>query len=395
MTRLIHWLSETFLHNPNQFASGGILVMAMGSVLVMLKQLPGQLWGKFLLQTTVSLTVVDDAVEEFTELRKWIETQSVMGRARHLDAAGGRSNRILNPTPGYYQYLWYHGRVIRLLITRSEKKDGPDSYYASTVKRSESIRMTTFGRNPKIFRTLMEDARLAAERKPKPELFVSKIDGWDQIWRFKPRPMDSVILADGVKERIVADVAKFRESEDWYINHGIPYHRGYLLEGPPGTGKSSLALGLASHFNASIYFLKLSSMTDESLRSAVLDANANSIIVMEDIDALKVTETRQAPPEPGGAEKLFGVTLSGLLNVLDGILTPHGSMFLMTTNHVEKLDPALIRPGRVDLQLHIGTATHQQKKILYNRIIGPGALPAEYEKEMSMAELQQALMLVR
>ena len=66
-----------------------------------------------------------------------------------------------------------------------------------------------------------------------------------------------------------------------------------------------------------------------------------------------------------------GVTLSGLLNVLDGFTAPTGVLFVMTTNHVERLDPALLRPGRIDYKLYLGKASDRQKMELYRRFF-PG-----------------------
>src|SRR5258708_34026656 len=103
--------------------------------------------------------------------------------------------------------------------------------------------------------------------------------------------------------------------------------------------------------------LKLSDMSDTSLREAITGVEANSFFVIEDVDCIHASRKRT---ETEKGDKKSGVTLSGLLNVVDGLFSPPGAIFVMTTNHREKLDPALIRPGRIDLQLHITYTTNNQ-----------------------------------
>ena len=165
------------------------------------------------------------------------------------------------------------------------------------------------------------------------------------------------------------DIAQFRKSKQRYQRLGIPYHRGYLFYGPPGTGKTSLVSALAAHVGLSIYTANLTEFTDRSLMSAVNQVPANSVLLFEDIDCMK---SSQARAEPDGKDtkqnaSQTGVTLSGLLNVLDGFYAPIGVLFVMTTNHVEKLDQALLRPGRIDYRLYLGKASDRQKVELYRR----------------------------
>jgi chaperone BCS1 len=160
---------------------------------------------------------------------------------------------------------------------------------------------------------------------------------------------------------------------------GVPYHRGYLLYGPPGTGKTSLVSALAAHFSLSIYIINLADFNDRSLVGAVNNVPANSVLLFEDIDCMKGSQSRiesdSGSAQTGGAAlstkqvtpSQNGVTLSGLLNVLDGFAAPTGVLFVMTTNHVERLDPALLRPGRIDYKLYMGKASDRQKVELYRR----------------------------
>lgn len=196
-------------------------------------------------------------------------------------------------------------------------------------------------------------------------------DGWDYVEGYAPRLLESVVLEPGEKEHLMEDIAQFRKSKSRYQRLGIPYHRGYLFYGPPGTGKTSLVSALAAHQGLSIYTANLTEFTDRSLMSAVNQVPANSVLLFEDIDCMRNTQTRvestgSSDAKPNTASQ-NGVTLSGLLNVLDGFCAPTGVLFVMTTNHVEKLDDALLRPGRIDYRLYFGKASDLQKAELYRR----------------------------
>jgi len=188
-----------------------------------------------------------------------------------------------------------------------------------------------------------------------------------------------VLLKPGEKEHMLQDMMQFRRSKQRYERLVVPYHRGYLLHGPPGTGKTSLVSALAAHFGLSIYILNLADFNDRSLMGAVNNVPSNSILLFEDIDCMKGSQSRiesdSGSAQTGGATlrskevapNQNGVTLSGLLNVLDGFAAPTGVLFMMTTNYVEKLDPALLRPGRIDYKLFLGKASDHQKVELYLR----------------------------
>jgi chaperone BCS1 len=202
-------------------------------------------------------------------------------------------------------------------------------------------------------------------------------DGWGYVESYSPRVLDSVVLEPGEKEHLLQDVAQFRRSKQRYERLGVPYHRGYLLHGPPGTGKTSLVSALAAYFGLSIYTVNLADFSDRSLMAAVNDVPRNSVLLFEDIDCMRGSQSRAKASASGResgsavtketASTQNGITLSGLLNVLDGFHAPTGVLFVMTTNHVEELDQALLRPGRIDYKLYLGRASDHQKLELYRR----------------------------
>ncbi|KAL2176141.1 uncharacterized protein P884DRAFT_203681, partial [Thermothelomyces heterothallicus CBS 202.75] len=184
----------------------------------------------------------------------------------------------------------------------------------------------------------------------------------------------------------------------WYANRGIPYRRGYLLHGPPGTGKSSLSLALAGFFKMRIYIVSLSSVTanEENLATLFADLPRRCVVLLEDIDTAGLTHTREGgaqdsvadgtdngadastnTPVPNGQPQAPNqnangrLSLSGLLNILDGVASQEGRVLIMTTNHIEKLDKALIRPGRVDMIVKFDRADTSMTAQIFRAIYAP------------------------
>ena len=215
----------------------------------------------------------------------------------------------------------------------------------------ETVQMTTIGRHKTLFVDILENARQMALSSMSGKTVMYTVIGTD----WKPfghprqrRPITSVVLDSGVSESIVDDVRDFISSFSWYRDRGIPYRRGYLLHGPPGCGKTSFIFALAGELEYSICVLNLSdrSMSDDRLMHRLADAPENSIVLLEDADAAFVSREDSTETDSAyqGANRL---TFSGLLNAIDGVTSTEGRIVFMTTNYIDDLDPALIRPGRL------------------------------------------------
>lgn len=207
----------------------------------------------------------------------------------------------------------------------------------------------------------------------------------------RDRPLDSVILENGVAESLVSDLRLFLESESRYALVGAPWHRGYLFYGPPGTGKSSLAQGLATELELDVAFLTLSSINDDGeLQRIVRGLPQRTLIVFEDIDTVRAAQDGAPQGErsrDADGKSRTGVTLNGLLNVLDGPQSPNGAIFVLTTNYPERVEQRLLRAGRVDYRVEVGHLTSSQLHRLWERVTGeadvdfppvpPGVTPAD------------------
>lgn len=239
----------------------------------------------------------------------------------------------------------------------------------------ETIKFTCLGNNKDIFCDMLNYAK---------DLELSKHDGKTVIYEPRTnewapfgeprlrRQFDSVILDEDVAERILSDVEEFLNSREWYAKRGVPYRRGYLLHGPPGCGKTSYIMALAGKLEYDICQMNLSNsaLSDERLSYLLNVAPRNSIILLEDIDAAFLSR-EDIDTNRSAYQGLGRVTLSGILNVLDGVASSEERLLFMTTNYPEKLDPALTRPGRVDLKAYIGYATNQQLAKAFERFYPP------------------------
>ena len=356
------------LSGQNQFASGGLLLMIIGAVGAYLRSIPEKLWYWFVGQTTMMITVKDDDAA-FVWVKEWFLDQKFLKRVRRIDLDTTlQSERVaLIPAPGLHWFC-YAGRPFQVWFTRTENTR------ERTAKRMESLTFRTVGRKQEFLRQFVDDVVRSHNKRRGVQSWLYKYnDGWDYSENYTPRLLDSVVLQPGDKERLVDDIGRFRKSKQRYSRLGVPYHRGYLLYGPPGTGKTSLVSALAAHFGLSVYCVNLTEFNDRSLMAAVSQVPKDSVLLFEDIDCMKGGQKREtviSTDRDGKREKESvnnGVTLSGLLNVLDGFFAPTGVLFMMTTNHMEALDPALLRPGRIDYKLYLGKASDAQKVDLYLR----------------------------
>jgi chaperone BCS1 len=201
------------------------------------------------------------------------------------------------------------------------------------------------------------------------------------------RPLSSIVVNEFMKEAMVNDLRDYLHprTRRWYSNRGIPYRRGYLLYGPPGTGKSSLSFAIAGHFKLRIYVVSLNmlAMNEQNLSTLFAELPRRCVVLLEDIDTAESTHTRQIQSpsksdQHGDITKLkqlkpippmeSRISLSALLNVIDGVASQEGRILIMTTNHAEKLDHALIRPGRVDMKIKFDLASSSMIKSLFHNI---------------------------
>ncbi|KAK9702977.1 hypothetical protein K7432_010975 [Basidiobolus ranarum] len=219
--------------------------------------------------------------------------------------------------------------------------------------------------------------------------------GWEVVQTLSlTRGLSTVCLDRSNEVLLKHDLDTFLSDKDFYQRIGLPYRRGILLYGKPGTGKTSLINAISSELNRDLYFINLKEIdSDSALNTAFNSVPANQIIVLEDCDTQsKVLHARkhvsstdefmkilgpgigfgsgESSNKVGGAEGFFRpFSLSTFLANLDGHSLSDGNIIIMTTNHPELLDPAVIRPGRMDLKIELGYCSHYQIQNMYSSVL--------------------------
>lgn len=185
---------------------------------------------------------------------------------------------------------------------------------------------------------------------------------WEDVYKRRKRKLESISL-NGKELEVLTDMKTFlsSETEEKYNLLGIPYKKNYLFEGLPGTGKTSLIYAIAGELNLDIAILNFKrDFDDVQFMKSVQRIPEDTILILEDIDVL-FQERKNSD------EHKHGITFSGLLNVLDGLGHQDKLITIMTTNYMNRLDKALIRPGRIDHCLHFDYATKEQIKHMFLR----------------------------
>ncbi|KAL6707989.1 hypothetical protein ACN47E_003663 [Coniothyrium glycines] len=239
-------------------------------------------------------------------------------------------------------------------------------------------------------------------------------DGWQSVSK-AVRKLDTIDMDETVKSDLIKDAEYYYsdQSRQFFADCGIPYRRGYMFYGPPGTGKSSFSAALAGHLGCDIYHINLATgmITDGKLHRLFLGLPRKCIVVMEDIDSAGID--RELPAGMGdlkdridsfpeeAMEHVFAaknrkmsrsqrgnmVTLSGLLNAIDGNASQEGRLLIMTSNKPDVLDAALTRPGRIDKKVHFGNMGKVAGRSIFKRLIGRSALTHDATITMEQVEI--------
>ncbi|XP_021297760.1 AAA-ATPase ASD, mitochondrial-like [Herrania umbratica] len=232
---------------------------------------------------------------------------------------------------------------------------------------------------------VLKEGRAIKVRNRQRKLYTNNGSMWSHVVFEHPATFQTLAMEPEKKEEIMEDLTTFSKAEEFYSRIGRAWKRGYLLYGPPGTGKSTMIAAMANLLGYDIYDLELTAVKDNTeLRKLLIETSSKSIIVIEDIDcSLDLTGQRGKKNEKEEPEdmkdprqkltkdqepKSSQVTLSGLLNFIDGLWSACGGerLIVFTTNFVEKLDPALIRKGRMDKHIELSYCGFEAFKVLAN-----------------------------
>jgi chaperone BCS1 len=391
----------------NQFLSGGLVLMIFGAILAYSRMIPLRLWW-WLRRRIITTVDVPDDDEAFGWLNKWLAQhpystkksrlltistrQTGNGEPQLINKASGPERItapevVFSPAPGRH-FIKFEGRW--LMLDRQRRQVD----HSGRTGHRELFTLHTFCRDRNLIRRLVAEAKSVAFPPDSTDITICAPNYacWNVIGERPPRPLGSVILDEGVQEDLIEKIDEFVKSRDWYLSKGIPYQMGFLFYGPPGNGKTSTALTLASHFKCAVYLAKLAGLGDQTMRQLFSNIPRGALVLLEDVDSI-FTPVVEEGPQLKSNDIFNTLTLSGFLNAMDGIMGADGRVLIMTTNHKEKLNPALIRKGRIDHQILFDNATAYQAEKMFLKFF-PDEDPRlfiESGEGNSMAELQSVL----
>ncbi|KAK7178372.1 mitochondrial chaperone bcs1 [Paraphaeosphaeria sporulosa] len=266
-------------------------------------------------------------------------------------------------------YFWHKRNLF--IFTRTRSQDGFGCL-------REEVTLAYFGRDPGVLRELLGECRrhYMGLVKNKTCVFEHENDRWKSSRSRSKRDAATVVIKEDLKKKLIDDIAEFLDPQtrSWYYTRSLPYQRGYLFYGPPGTGKSSFSLSIAGRFDLDLYVLSVPSLSDRNLRTLFAELPQQCVVLLEDVDAVGLDRSQgvitEARSDGGPGKPASKVSLSTLLNVLDGIGSSEGRVLIMTTNHIEHLDPALIRPGRADMRVEFQLADRDMISQLFFFVYG-------------------------
>ncbi|PVF93918.1 P-loop containing nucleoside triphosphate hydrolase protein [Serendipita vermifera] len=359
--------------------------------------------GTSAVQDTVKLVVIGGTVETarrisssawsgFVDywLMHWLSKQPAFGKSREFEiTTRSVGKNSVDNTAGDIEddeeesEQFSHGRRKKKVVFMPCHDVTHTIYYGGHLLRRNSeygttqeIKISVVARSNDVIKKLVLEAKklYEADSEHRICIFLADQHGY---WRYngsrQKRPLSSIVLEPGVKDMIVADCKDFLRSEDWYAERGIPYRRGYLLYGVPGSGKTSLIHALAGELGLDIYVVSLSAkgMNDTMLMNLMgrIPQRSFTRSVTRDSTSTGVPLTKSTSSSSSNSTETDGnsnsLSLSGLLNALDGVAASEGRLLFATTNHIDRLDEALRRPGRMDVWINFKYATKWQAEGIF------------------------------
>lgn len=280
------------------------------------------------------------------------------------------ADAVFGPTYGAYTFR-YRRKWLRVTVSKEGEAAGQGT--SRSAQTREFLTITYLGLSRTLLTHIVEQALEAAnlERATALPCFYASMHGWTTggSMRRIATATCPVVLDGDLLDDVENDVEQFLGARDWYDARGIPWRRGYLLYGPPGTGKTSLCRHLARRFGLNIYAVDASGYMGE-LGPMLKQVPARSLVLFEDIDCHDISKRVPREGAKAGVSSsgvaLMQMNIGTLLNAIDGINPAEEMLIVMTSNNPDVLDPALVRPGRIDRKIHLGLCTrdHATKLLL-------------------------------
>jgi len=302
-----------------------------------------------------------------------------------------------------HEYRVFMVQRVPTSMLMSRALNSPNEY-VSAPEGKEPLLIMCLGRSVTPIKKFLETCRNFADKQREAYVTVRATkrhyqeEAWDTTILRPLRPLSTVHFDETTKQELVYDITTYLDpnTRRFYTGRGIPYRRGYLLHGTPGTGKTSLSLALAGFFGLELYLCHLPSIQEDAdLQKLFAALSPRCMVLLEDIDAVGVKRSPDDDDEDEEEKKdtynhsRSRCTLSGLLNVLDGVASQEGRIVLMTSNHADKLDKALIRPGRIDKMIFLGNISPRSAELMFLRMYAPENMPATILSKFEDQDLEK------
>lgn len=367
---------------------GGSLAVALGGgIIAAFWKGPGLLSKMFNSTVVVSFTLNNSGwgnnTKHYIAFIKWFNSSDIIKITRSTGYESVYDSSGKGPSIGSHLFRfknkWYYLKIRELPSTGSERE-------------KKEICIKTLGCSVSIFDDLFNAFKDKSDDNGELKVKRFRDNYWYDACLLSRRSWDTVILNSEKKAEIVKLIEEFYTSREWYKKRGIPYKLVIVLYGPAGTGKSSIIKALARKFNKNLNLIYLHQMTDNSFPASIEAVEQDSFIAIEDFDTVSSIGTRTKPKEEKNPFQIDlsdgGLNLTTVLNTLDGIAELNGQVIFMSTNHLEKIDGALIRTGRVDAKIHIGHLGKEEVSD-FIQMMYPGYNPdLNFVTEISGSDLQ-------
>ena len=394
------WLIENILNNEFLWAA------VSGAILIALRNLPQQIFNRILRLLSFSISVHSEDSTSFITLQVWLLNQGFQKWTnRFLIKQSYRYNEedshqipnifyigddcswIIGPDEG--SHFGFYGNI-PMIITKATESGSIAEIRHETI----TVRFFTPFKSA-LSRDILPQMRTFITSS-KDALSIRNYSGHSSsyIVRDYIQP-ETLIYPNQIYDKLITDLTKFYASQQEYQRLGIHWHRGYGFFGSPGMGKTSMILALASHFRMTIHKFSIRNLTLTQLLNYLSDIKSG-LVIFEDIDILNITQKRivdqNKPPLAMGESSNnsrpdMSIELNDLLGILDGLDTPEGIIFILTSNYPQVLDDALLRPGRIDLQIDFTLLQLPEVKLIVKKFYQQ--IPnLSGDIEISPAELQ-------